>query len=288
MGQLAGNRDPGLSDAIRALGGAQTRDTFGLEMVVNSDEFAEAIKRQFHLVAGEGAAKALVLRAKLALGGVLHYVGRVLKGLAANGTIGNPENLTVRLCIGGRASLLYRTLFGDQNPLERLLVAASDGIVAQAPLIFTSEPKFEVAYGLLVPQTGAAALDLSQPSPWLPPGESLSVGRSAIGPDGDIRVLDPEQVWRVSRLDGLGGYLRMLAEHAGVNLELASDTKLHQDLVGRINARLSDLKERLRHEIRNGGGAGRSSETHAVEPVFVIALRELLQLVSENRIRIRG
>ena len=73
----------------------------------------------------------------------------------------------VHVCLGGRASLLYKVLLTrdqDKDGLSKLFSTASNGKVDANNIIFnfTDDPKHEVAHGLLVEAKGMSDFDLSK------------------------------------------------------------------------------------------------------------------------------
>ena len=76
---------------------------------------------------------------------------------------------TTTVCLGGRASLLYKVIFSDeedQRALKDFLADASGGSLKsdQIKFSFTENPKHEVSHGLLVEEIGTTNLDLSKQS----------------------------------------------------------------------------------------------------------------------------
>ena len=74
------------------------------------------------IVSGTEAGKKLSIVAEIALSGILFYVSKVLKNLHAKGMYHQEHTNTVTVCLGGKASLLYKSVFEEQEDLALITV----------------------------------------------------------------------------------------------------------------------------------------------------------------------
>ena len=156
-----------------------------IEMLVNSDEFAKTFSDKYLVVSGTEAGKKLSIVAEIALSGMLFYISRVLHNLKSKGLYKNEHTNTVTVCLGGKASLLYKSIFEDQEDqtgIEELFSQAAGDLVPRDSINFqyTENPKHEVSHGLLIDPRGVADLDVDHANFDTPLGENVLVGSSEV------------------------------------------------------------------------------------------------------------
>ena len=92
----------------------------GIELLVNSNQFAEAFQSRFDIISGKEKGKELKNLTELALAGILFYVAQVLNHLIENDQFKKGVSKSLRVCLGGKASTLYKIVFEDSEEQERL------------------------------------------------------------------------------------------------------------------------------------------------------------------------
>ena len=121
-----------------------------IEVIVNSDDFEKSINSEFLMAGGEDLGHNLRLISNLALSGILFYTGQIINYLAKVKNIYDPgHSQEVHICLGGRASLLYKVLLTrkqEKDGLAQLFSRATEGSVKTNKVVFnfTKDPKHEV------------------------------------------------------------------------------------------------------------------------------------------------
>ena len=105
----------------------------GIELLVNSSTIWEAFKKKFDIFSGKEKGKELKDLTELALSGILYYVAQVLNHLIGNGEFqtGSGKSKSLRICLGGKASTLYKVVFEDsedQDGLSKMIEKVTGGI----------------------------------------------------------------------------------------------------------------------------------------------------------------
>ena len=74
-------------------------------------------KNRFDIISGKEKGKELKDLTELALSGILYYVSQVLNHLIENGEFqsGANKSKSLRICLGGKASTLYKIVFEDSD-----------------------------------------------------------------------------------------------------------------------------------------------------------------------------
>ena len=107
------------------------------------------------------------------------------------------------ICLGGKASTLYKIVFedaDDQAGLSKMIEKVTGGIFTSIGIVFTDTPKHEVSYGLLVDKQGATDLDLTDRSHETVLGEDVLVGKTKVG---ILSELEADKKWRVKDISQL-------------------------------------------------------------------------------------
>ena len=91
-------------------------------ITTNCTEFGEAFKNRFNIVSGKEKGKELKDLTELALSGILYYVSQVINHLIESGGFqtGSDNSKSLRICLGGKASTLYKIVFEDSEDQESL------------------------------------------------------------------------------------------------------------------------------------------------------------------------
>ena len=190
---------------------------------------------------------------------------------------GAGKTKSLRSCLGGKASTLYKVVFEDsedQESLSKMVSKVTNGIFTSIGIVFTDTPKHEVSYGLLVDKTGATDLDLTDRSHETVLGEDIVVGKDKIGTvSGLNKAID--STWRVKDISQLKIFLKYLQAYSKIPVKLTK--KFEGDLEGKINAELKngqaraqDLKKNMQSVEGDDSLAELQKTSSIIEPVFII------------------
>ena len=294
--EISGNDDL-LLESYQTLQSIRTNKTKlanGIELLVNSPQFGEAFKNRFDIVSGKEKGKELKDLTELALSGILYYVSQVLNHLVENGEFktGSGKSKSLRICLGGKASTLYKIVFedsDDQEGLSKMIEKVTGGIFTSIGIVFTNTPKHEVSYGLLVDKTGATDLDLTDRSHETVLGEDVMVGKNKIG---IVSGLDPEKQWRVKDISQLKNFLKYLQAYSKIPVKLTK--KFEGDLEGKINAELKngqsralDLKQNMQSVEGDESLAEIQKTSAIVEPVFILGLKQVIKEITTGKLKLK-
>jgi hypothetical protein len=292
-------QDPDLSEGLDQLEELAADDIekrkYGIEVFVNSSAFKNVFDR-IHLFDGLDSGALLWDVSIIALSGILFYVGRMVRHLTDVGVYETRGVPHMKICMGGRASLLFKTLFSDdlvdlearQGVLE-VFADATDNLINSASFVFSEDPKHEVAYGLLVETTGQANLSLDERSLDMIIGEELDVGGKSSSAETLISDLPTDRDWRINDFPSTTQLLDSIQRHLGVVVHLNSEVK--SEISGRVNGELVGHRDQiLEDSITNGTQIDSSmkGDSTVVEPVFVTVLRALVSAINEKKIRVES
>ena len=266
----------------------------GIELLINSPQFGEAFKNRFEIVSGKEKGKELKDLTELALSGILYYVSQVINHLVESGGFqtGSDKSKSLRICLGGKASTLYKIVFedsDDQESLSKMVEKITGGIFTSIGIVFTDAPKHEVSYGLLVDKTGSTDLDLTDRSHETVLGEDVMVGKNKIGIVSELNADNP---WRVKDITQLKTFIRYLKAYSKINVNLTK--KFEGDLEGKINAALKDGQSRakdLKQNMQSVEGDDSLAEilrtSSIVEPVFIQGLKQVINEVTSGKLKFK-
>ena len=264
----------------------------GIELLVNSNQFAEAFQSRFDIISGKEKGKELKNLTELALAGILFYVAQVLNHLIENDQFKKGVSKSLRVCLGGKASTLYKIVFEDseeQERLSKLIEKVTAGVFSSISIEFTNTPKHEVSYGLLVAREGATDLNIKERSYETVLGEDVMAGKSKIGV---VSKLNPESEWRIKDINQLKTFLKYLQAYSKIPVKLTK--KFEGDLEGKINAELRNGQARaLEHKKNQQSIEGDDSlaelqkTSSIVEPVFIQGLKEIIKEITKGKIKLK-
>ncbi|WP_145597831.1 hypothetical protein [Candidatus Pelagibacter sp. FZCC0015] len=294
--EISGNDDL-LLESYQTLQSIRTNKTKlanGIELLVNSPQFGEAFKNRFDIISGKEKGKELKDLTELALSGILYYVSQVLNHLIENGEFqtGKDKSKSLRICLGGKASTLYKIVFedaDDQAGLSKMIEKVTGGIFTSIGIVFTDTPKHEVSYGLLVDKQGATDLDLTDRSHETVLGEDVIVGKNKIG---IVSGLDADKQWRVKDISQLKTFLKYLQAYSKIPVKLTK--KFEGDLEGKINAELKNGQSRaqdLRKNMQSVEGDDSLAEiqktSSIIEPVFIQGLKQVINEITSGKLKLK-
>lgn len=255
-----------------------------VDLIIAKPSFAHDFEQQYPLHRSEEAWAGLRHCATTALGGMMHYVGLVLRLLVDAGTLREEDiGPEITIALGGRGSTFFRTLDdgGADSQLARVCSIAEVAVGQRTDAIlflprFSTLPKEEVARGLLLDHKWAESskgVSFTRPL-----GLGLQIDakgkKRALGPGDPLKpLLDADGVTDVD-LTELETFLEALQLKAGLGIKLSSDAAANIQRLTRqrLAGSLSKLSEEDRVE----------ADLQALEPPFVTALRLLIDVLSEG------
>ena len=198
---------------------------------------------------------------------------------------------SLRICLGGKASTLYKIIFEDseeQEGLSKMIEKVTNGVFSSISVEFTNTPKHEVSYGLLVDQQGSTDLNIKERSYETILGEDVVVGKSKIG---IVSQLDPNLEWRVKDISQLKTFLKYLQAYSKIPVKMTA--KFEDSLQGKINAELRNGQKRAQdHQKNQQSIEGDESiqelqkTSSIVEPVFIQGLKEVIKNITSGKIKL--
>jgi hypothetical protein len=238
-----------------------------IELAAISPRFSDQLKKLMHNTAGaDPDLRRLQITASTALGGLLWYIGRVLQHLAASGSV-DPKLLPhPTILMAGRGSSYFRLLTKpEQRQLTKLLLSGAD-VDGEAPeMIFSVNPKQEVARGLLHDALPSA----SKADGFLPLGIGVELQNGGdLASDADLLQIAGKRPSAVKMAD-FDTFLGALKTATGINLTISQGGILKaKDTISR-----GTIKE-LGNEARL---------TRPVKPPFIEALHLLVDMLAHPK-----
>ncbi|SDB20562.1 acetate and sugar kinases/Hsc70/actin family protein [Belnapia rosea] len=256
------------------------RRTLATELVVNSQPFAEALDRDLGVLTQLPEAQRLRAVALTGLAGLLDFSGRVVRALAEEGRLEPRPNTAISLCIGGRASLLYRALLRseeDRDAMLRFFTEATGDAMGRANLLFSEAPKEEVAYGLV--RDDGSLMAGSYVSP--PLGEGVEAGDERKAAGASVTELDLARSWRIEAAPEFQRFINRLPQ---IGIRPILPPAVFGALVGEANHEMQLARSRARAD----GTEEAVQNSSATEPPFIVLLRRLTHrlAVDPNPVRI--
>ena len=292
--EISGNDELLLSsyDNLKKIKSNKAKLQNGVELLVNSPQFGKAFANRFDIVAGKEKGKELKNLSELTLSGILYYIGQTLNHLIAAGQFKQGLSKSLKICLGGKASTLYKIVFEDsedQDGLSKMVEKVTNGVFSSVSIEFTDAPKHEVSYGLLVEKTGATELNTKEKSHETVLGESVMDGKSKID---ILSKLNPNNQWRIKDLSQLNTFIKYLLAYSKIPVKLGK--KFEGDLEGKINAELKNAQVRalnLQKSQQSVEGDTSMAEiqktTSIMEPIFILGLKQIVHEITSGKIRLK-
>jgi hypothetical protein len=258
----------------------EAKRTLATELVVNSQPFAEALDRELGVLTHLAEAQRLRAVALTGLAGLFDFTGRVVRALAEAGSIEPRPSTAISLCIGGRASLLYRALLHTAEEREAMLkffTTATGDAMRSANLIFSEAPKEEVAYGLVRDDGMLATGNYVAP----PLGEAVQYKDARHPATAPVSVMDLTRQWRIEEAKEFQRFVGRLPE---IGIRPILPEGVMGSLIGEANSEMQQARQRARAD----GGEGVTEDTSTLEPPFIVLLRRLVHrlAVDSNPVRL--
>ncbi|WP_198374020.1 hypothetical protein [Neoroseomonas rubea] len=273
LGKLA-DQVPALKSLVESLTEVATTDddkaTIATELVVNSKPFSDAVQNYLPVLAGTPEAERLRAVALTAFAGLLDYTGRVVRSLVDKGTLLPRPNTTVTIAVGGRASILFRHLLtsgDDKVKLLRFFSEATGDAMPRADIIFSNDPKEEVAYGLV--HGDASIIGRVHADP--PLGEAVEQNGKEV--ESTFRVADIALQAPI-RITGAPEFRRFVARLPSIGIRAKVGDDVIANLIGEANQEMHRA-QLLANEEATGQAA--VEDTSAIEPPFIVILRRFVR-----------
>jgi hypothetical protein len=255
----------------------------GVEMIINDPAFSRKFAQNFALVMDAPGGQGLMLISELALAGILHFIGLQIKHLVSVGAFRPGRSRTLRICLGGRASLMFKSVFQDEPEDIKVVLSAAARAAgleyADVSIVFSEEPKHECAYGLLAGEAKDLSLDGRILDVII--GEKISQGDTVLPDDAAVSILDFRKEIRVTDLAVLKGFLSSYSKASG--LRIGVEESCWGEIAGAVNGSLEDSRKRAAEDPRDAKDDSDLGEALQIEPVFVSGLRELIASVVRKR-----
>jgi len=277
-GQAAGAEAGGAAGGYSEEGRAQL-----IELLLASPAFVAAFNQNYPYQTQTPPGRGLRDCAATALGGMLHYLGLVLRGLIDRKEIAGLDDgalASFSVAFGGRGSQFFQRLAAT-GLLEKLcrLVAHGAGLDAGAAKVDTrfsdaGEAKHEVARGLVAPAPFEARAGAV--SNYLPLGEAIALPDAAgLARGDDVRALpeglvDIDETEPAELLRFLGGMCR----YAGIDIRLDGGSKGDEGALSIVRDKTANAMRRSKRVKTADAGA-----QDAVPP-FIVELATLVKLMA--------
>lgn len=245
----------------------------GLEIVVNSDEFRASFQELMRSQVDDSALAGLRLTAEFALAGLVYYLGIVARHLYEAGRLEAPLD-DMRVCLGGRGSLAFRPIAGDAvaSRYATIFKKAAGLEIGELTFHYSSNPKHEVAYGLLVPRRGATDLNLKDSCPAVILGERLLIGNRPTEYYESLQTGDEDEVWH---LQGLPCFEDFLKSYCQIFRRVLPKSVRLRDVADKMDGEVVDLRARIKDDRRRRG-----SDLDGSGSIFICALRAYLEIMN--------
>lgn len=271
--KLAGH-EPELRVLVETLGEKLTTDDakgiLGVELVVNSAAFGRALERYLPVLAGSPEAERLRAVALTGLVGLFDYTGRVVRSLVEANVIEPRRGTSVSVGLGGRASLLFRSLLRSSDEADKALrffTDATGDAMPRAHLVFSNEPKEEVAYGLV--RDDASILGRVPANP--PLGEAVLWGATQIQSTARVAGLP---VSETCRIEDAPEFRRFLKRLPALGIQALTPEPVIGNLIGEANA---EIQRAQAAALKDAKGGMLVEDTSAIEPPFIVLLRRFVR-----------
>ncbi|MEA2908859.1 MAG: hypothetical protein QOJ15_940 [Bradyrhizobium sp.] len=262
-----------------------------LELVINNAEFKDQLSHRLSDLSGEPDGATLKWVVTLALAGMVYFVGRQLSMMKDRVSIDTNQGVTI--CLSGRGSAIYRSLFSDVRELSQrlrvvFLAAAECDSSIPFSIVYSPSPKHEAAYGLVSDwnRTGDRnALTLKGPkrvdSPII--GETLRVdGERTLASTALATDTVGAKKLVVSELDEINRFLKLMAGLTASSRAADRPDGVHVDIEPHRATLIREINQELANWVKNSDPAKPSVR----EPVFLVALRLLVDLVNDGALKL--
>jgi hypothetical protein len=260
-----------------------------VDLLVAKPSFSAGFESQYLFHATEPVWRGLRQSAAVALGGMMHYLGLVLKDLIDADLIPASQLADLSVALGGRGSTIFRQFDapeGERSHLAGLcrlaaIAGGATGDVNIRPPLFSESPKEEVARGLLIDRAGADEAP-GPPDRRLPLGLAVTV----TGKGKEWTLAANAGVEALLQSDGISNiavaefetFIKRLRDEAGLAIDIDSKGAAHtiRNIVrGDLGSALVDAHLASKHSEWK-----QDADSQVIEPPFITALRSLVTMMS--------
>ena len=267
-----------------------------IEMIVNSKEFDDTFRAHFDTtLSRDVTGKRLRVVSELAFSGILFYIAKVVIHLKSKNLFDTTKD-TFSICIGGKTSLLYKTIFNDTEDLDGLkdlFINASNGLIEKdsVSFVYTDKPKHEVSHGLLVEARGMANLTIDSPEQNFdtPLGENILVDGQEVSSTDFVENLNPNKKWRIKNITNIKAFCDLLRDNNNILLNLETSTE--KNILASIEAKLIEAQEANLQYIKDGidpNSEDLRGESTTTEPPFIVGIRNILSRINNSEIDVEN
>ncbi len=272
------------------------------EVIINSSDTAKDIMSIASNISAES--KWLSGIVSLAYGGLIYYVGCVLKQVLSKAGEQRVGTERIHLCFGGRGSRMFSNFVAEaiQDGAGKLFLSAADlSNVALEKSVFSAEPKEEVAYGLVAGHAAQQELIWDERSLVLPPlGENVTRradGMAKAAMD-NFKALAPSTDWVIADdTPEFSKFLELFRNYTGVRVDLNNESFLRSVCSaanGESDGFTAELKNvaaelsKIADEEKTGVGDRTRSQqqTDAAllsrQPPFILLLRQMIRALASD------
>lgn len=238
-----------------------------IELATSKPSFSDQLKRFMDNTAGaDPDLQRLQVTASTALAGLLWYTGRALRRVLVGGRVDPKQAAHPTILMAGRGSSYFRLLTTpDQQNLTRMLMLGA-GLDGDPPeMIFSVNPKQEVARGLLH-EASSSAINLETS---LPLGLGLELQHGGkLDADADLGQVAGRKPSAIDMAD-FQAFLKALKVSTGIDLTISQG--------GSLKAKDSIARGTIKEMVKE------AELTRPVKPPFIEALHLLIDMLAHPK-----
>jgi hypothetical protein len=247
----------------------------GLEVVVNSKLFQDTFDMRPKAVEKTPALQGLQSIAEFSLAGLLYYLGTVARHLSERKLL--PSKIDdLRICLGGRGSLIFRTVLDQQAEYGVLFSEVAGLEIGGLDFHRSRHPKLEVSFGMLAPSGGAGEVDIASRYSACILGEAIRIGNQRKDALQALERNDEDQAWKITELPEFQRFVALYERLFGRKISLDAD-RLRR-LIGHVE---NDV-EKLRKNLINDKGRRGVSPVERAQPIFVFPLQQFVLMMNAS------
>jgi hypothetical protein len=254
-----------------------------IELVINSLEYRNVLEINQALMAERPSMRNLRMIAEFSLTGILYYLALMTRNLG-NWNLYDLARDHMRICFAGRGSKLFQDFLseGDRQRIASMFQSVSGHKKEVRSIVFSEEPKEEVAHGLLLRDKRH---DLTIPEALLEPiiGEVLLADGEERPPDSVYTDLATQRSWRCEQLPTLRHMIDLYERT--MERRVPFDKTMELDVADRVAAQLSPIQTRAIEDSGHKARLGRLPQGAVTgQPLFILALKETVrQFIEKDR-----
>lgn len=263
-----------------------------LEIIINNPSFKNQLANRLGILSGETDGATLKWHVTIALAGMMYYVGRQVAAMSDRLKIDAREG--VKVLLSGRGSSIYTSLFSNplelQQRLQTVFVNAA-GLPEDMPfsVVYSPQPKHEAAFGLVADwglEKDNQKLILNGPRRLnsLVIGEALETSNKEVLDASTLanQVIDVRDL-KVASLAEMNKFLRLME---GLTAKTRAGDRPDGVRLNIPKAKEADLIRNINQFLANWAASAEPGSTSIREPVFLVALRSIIDLVNDGDLKL--